>query len=288
MDQKNYETAREEIISRYAGTGVSYHASTEAVRSRLPLRGEFVDPIAGTDVAHLKFAKGQRLVFFSYAIGKSLPDGFGGERLASRADTNITEPNRIPGDLAIEEIQISDAGTVVRYEGLDFATPGVVDATVKAAYEGKLAVRMSDPGALAKPRQFDSPFLSQDAIMDAILPSLVISLGRKLGEQELPLATGLEVQSSDSRSALKQLGCCKSFRTPIGIRWSSDQNGPTQDTNIIVTLEEDVVIPVNTVRLFGAASGQATSVPKAAAVWLEVRARGLWLKTGKGLALGAC
>lgn len=273
------QSTKTEIITKWDGS--PHKVSTLSHRSRLPVSWTIADRIAGTDIAHAIAAKGQTLSFFSYAVGDQIPTGYANEkRTATDLDTTLTTARRITGDGAVEKFEVSAIGHRVRYDDSAFSA-AVTNETVRQAYRGN--VRMQDPAAVVKPRQTDSPFNSEDVLFQALIDSALVSFNFGNGSRIVKLGTVLEMPGHDARSFLRANGQCGcAFKLPEGVRLTDEQGNAQRDFQVDITLGQDVVVPVNLVRLLGVASGTPGTLPTAMATDIELRLGGVFITEGAG------
>jgi hypothetical protein len=191
--------------------------------------------------------KGQVLEFFGYCIEQVIELSGNPNFKATGAETNLTKPRQTPGsaDMVIEWLGIKVRGAKVKYPDPTkwAATPGnsVVNALTGIA-------SIFDPSSLVIPQEFSSPAMLEDVAMQAVSPFLDISI-RWDKKTTKDIGTLDQITGGGGGSYLRASGEPSPrgrFIIQEGYVW---RHSPEPDSEMVVlmTLTEDVVIPVTMV-----------------------------------------
>ena len=251
--QKSFMRARTVIEEAYQAKTKIYHAAKYRASSSRWLRCNVVR-VANWNATTNPFAQiviePQTLRFFTYAEGNQLDWGGAvlAQKEASYADTSLAKARSTDdaNDVAIEGIGLAQKGLRARLSAASLATlqASVGTGVGGAAWGGDSTV--FDPSSLVMPAVVSSPFMLENALMQAVVPhmSAKILLGGnaqwKLGDASAMLAgmpgSYLRTGGDPTEHSL--------FKIPEGVKWSRDGQ---PDSELEVQLElsrNSVTVPV--------------------------------------------
>ncbi len=269
-------TGRERLLEEYEAIGNPFYGTTRPYKSTARLVFDVVNavPVAAPTVAFLVARQNQVLKWFNYGVGGQIPFTTAGVKVATEADTNLsngTHTNGV-GDFVIEGI--SCTGNAPRVEYPDAVVPASYsDPDVRGATEG--TVTALDPGAIIQPPQLSSPFNLQHVLMQAVIPKLAITFSWDRGTT-IPIGTIDQIPEGGARSYLMASGEPSTenrMRIPEGYLWRR-QGKKDSDLTVLGSMADQVVVPINIVQLVDAAATPVT-VPSHVFLDLVIRLHGI-------------
>ena len=287
-----FETQRSRVIRMYKDAEMPFQATTRPYKSTRPVVFELAQTqgTGATAVGYYVARASQlnKLVWFNYAVGDNISDGFGNNYEATDDDTNQGEANNTDGS---EDFVIEGFSSSARSKRLIFLTgagtpPALfTDPDLIAAYGGIDAVNASsippaiyDPGALTSSPQFDSPFNLEEGLYRAVAPHLAIKIEFDRGKRTEYIGTLDQFPEGGGKSYLKANGepsTNNRWRSPEGFLWRR-QGQPDSLMNLIAQLQRPVVIPMNSIPFPGlGGETQAYALPTKMAIDITIRAHGL-------------
>lgn len=255
-----YAKADQEVIAHT----IPYH-STGAL--------QFVVVDANVDVPPgIAFAvarRNQSINFFGYGVGEQVFLGGTANVRATDAETNMARGRSTNGaqDYVIEGIGFHNRGLRADFTGASLVALQALtaDPSVEAALVGDNA--WFDPAAIVLPPQVQSPFNLEQALFQSIIPycSIELLFDRKRVEK---IGTVDLMPQAGAQSFLRANGLPTTenrYRIPEGYLWRKDGQ-PDCELEATLTLQRDVVIPLNRTATWGAVAANVSP----ANIWLEV------------------
>jgi hypothetical protein len=284
-EQVRFETQRTKLLGQYAALNQKFLANTRPYKSTLPIRWDVVTALPVPAVAFAVARKGQELRFFGYGTGDQIPDGFGGTRKSTDADTNISKAKSTNGaeDFIIEGFAFGAKGVRVRNSALltqitaaaaaVTPTPATVDPAITEALSTGFVYIGADTLAVMTPPQVLSSINLESALLQAVLASCTLDL--MWDDKRIEKISTLDiVPEGGARSYLRSNGSPEAsnrYRIPEGYLWRRDGQ-PDSDFAAVVTLREDVIVPL----LVPTGSlGETPAFPSVIALDVSLRAHGL-------------
>jgi hypothetical protein len=256
-------TAREKIVKPYVDGLIPHEFRTTPVSSVGQLEGTVVSGGAGATYAWVKFLP-QVIKLFRKGEGDRLRLG-ALETDCTDAESNLQKGGSTDGarDMAIEGLQISGAGTIVKYFAHGVAPTGFgvapTDETVIAALAGE--AHICDPFGLVVPPQLQSPYLLEDSLFTRLMQ---LSTVRIELDTSRPFKLGLcqLYPGASGQSMLKSTGipdASNQFLFKEGLLWKRDGKSDS-DLKMVIELHRPVIMPISLVTLPG---GAAVTAPTA-------------------------
>jgi hypothetical protein len=278
MSQQLFSSQRERILKAYKDAGQTVIARTIPYHSTGVFKGTVVDAdtTVSPGVAFLKFAKNQQVVFFSYGIGDQIDMGGPALERATDAETNLAKGTSTNGaqDYVIEGVGFHNRGLRVTYPTGAQPYSLVADAAVQSALRGGTPIY--DPAAIIVPPQGQSPFNLENGIFQALLGQA--SLNFLFDQQRIEKIGTLDLlPQAGAQSYLRANGtpeCSNRYRIPEGYMWRKDGMADCELT-VTVTLQHDIVIPINRITGYHDAEGTGTWAPTDVALECVMRLYGL-------------
>lgn len=269
MQSSSIPLERNSVLAQYEKKyGKNFRVETKPHKSVRPFSFRVVND--GSGVAYAVLNANEPLEFFTYGVGQPIDDGFGNQRNATLADTDLSEGGKTvgPETFVIEGISATLAGVRVKYAA---GAPGGADPAVANFYAGKIPGL--DPAALVQPPQCASPFNLEAVFMSAMAPYLAIELEWDR-TRKTQIGTLDEVPEGGAKSFLRANGephPGSRYRVPEGYVWRAVGR---VDSNFLVrvTPAMPIVIPISLVTFPGAG---AVSVPTGICADIAIRLHGL-------------
>lgn len=266
-----FETTRTRLLKRYAEEKRDFNAGTKPYKSTQQVIFDIVDPqpSSGSTIAYAVARKSQRLEFFGYGSGESIPYG-PATRIATEADTNLSKGRRTNGveDFVIEAISFTHKSTRVANPPSVAAgqTPADIDAL--AAFRGEAVIY--DPASIACPIQCFSPFNGEDVFFEALKPQMSVEFewDRRRVEK---VGTADAIPEGGAKSLLRASGepiNGNRYKIPEGYLWRR-QGEPDSEFVARVVLVEAVVIPIS----LSALGGQTSTLTKPDKIYVDLSMR---------------
>lgn len=281
-----FPSKRQELLGSYFEKGGTFIAQTKPYKSTASLLFEVFDakPTNAPVMAHAVAAKATQIRWFSYAVGDAIMDVLTNRSFAApQSWTNQGKGSETNGgvDFVIEGLSLSFRPPRFLYDAAvvnpaDFSNPAV-----KTMYDGlgtpggdTVPPAVVDPAALASPPQVGSPFNLEQSFASLISPalSMLIQFNR---EQSEYVGSADEFPEGGAKSYLRANGQPRidnRYKIPEGYLWRR-AGEPDSQMNIIGTLGEALVIPINAIPVQGTTTPLV--LPTRIAVDIVCRAHGL-------------
>lgn len=245
------QTARDRVRERWNKDGKPYYERNKAYYSTFVLYGALVwsNQTAEANVGALRFAKDQKLPWFSYGIDQLVNLG-PAARVATLADTNLGEANHTNGatDFVIEGIGIGVRDCRAAYTAEERAklTTSENEAVI-AALSGMAP--MVDPAGIWTPPQFGSPFNTEVPFWHGLSGLVTVVLNFDNGRPIFELGCANQFPDASGNSQMRASGmplAGNAFPLPDGYQWNHEGDKKGQSSMVLQgKLAEDVVIPIN-------------------------------------------
>lgn len=247
--------------------GKPYRRTSKLYRSVASIKLDVSDSANG--IYYLSVPKESSVTLFDYGLGEQIDDGFGGERKASAADTNLAKGGFTNGgeDFAIEAMSLTSLG--FRLAVAPFAAPG--NKTVADAYAG--LATLVDPVSFIVPPQLASPFNLEDAVFARLVKQTAVTFVWDQGQSTLPIGALDEIPEGGASSFLRANGephPSSRMRIPEGYQWRHAGEGNSQ-FQVKLVVSRGLVVPCTAITLPGAS---AISVPTGVCLDIAMRAHG--------------
>lgn len=261
--------ATEQLEKEWAEKGKPYRRTSKPYRSTFTIPFDVSDSDSG--VAYLSLPAGLVLTCFDFGLGDEIPDGFGGQRKANLADTNLARAGYTNGDqdFAIESMSLTSVGFRVR-QAMPTKVPG--NKTVKDAYDGKAAI--VDPASLLTPPQLMSPFNLEDAVFSRLIKLASLTFVWDQGDRTIPMGALDEIPEGGANSFLRANGephPSSRYRIAEGFKWGAAGDSGSQFA-CQIRIERALVVPLTLIKLPGE---ELASLPTAVCLDVAMRAHGV-------------
>lgn len=285
MSELGFTSKRKELIDAYVKEGGAFVAMTKPYKSTASILFDVVDPFPANaaTMAHAVAAQ-QQIRWFDYAVGSAIQDVLTNRSFqAPQSWTNQGKGSETNGgvDFCIEGISLSFRPPRFLYPEASVPPATISNPNVRTFYDGigvsggaTVPPVAIDPAALASPPQVGSPFNLEQAFAAGIAPalSILIQFNR---EQSEYVGSADEFPEGGARSYLRANGQPRvdnRYKIPEGYLWRRSGQVDSQ-MNIIGSLAEGIVVPINLVPLFGTTT--PVVLPTRIAVDIVMRVHGL-------------
>lgn len=255
------KTARDKILEPYLSSMQQHEFRTTPLSSVAQFEATVVRDDPASTFAWVKF-KAQTVKFFRKGEGDRLQLG-AGETDCTDAESNLQKGGSTDGarDMAVEGLQISSGGSLVKYYNRGVAPTGFgvvpLDEDVRAALWGE--GHILDPFGLIVPPQLQSPYLLEDALFTKLMQLSTVKIDL---DTSRPFKLGLcqLFPGAAGQSMLKATGipeAANQFMFKEGLLWKRDGRSDS-DLKMTVELHRPLIMPINLVTLPG---GNAATAP---------------------------
>lgn len=273
-------SAYDRLVKQYEAAGDDFHINTRPYYSTGAFRFErdgtlgTLPAVGGAPRVILRARAGQRIAFFSYAIGDAVAAVGLGARDATEADTNQSEAMETNDeDFAIEGLSATATAVRVDHDPVTFAAafPGTSADFQEGIAEG---IALTDPASVIVPPEIGSPLTLEQVLFQALTPHVTLQTrwNRKGGDH---LGTLDQIPEGGGRSYLRANGeptHHNFFRMPEGQIWGKEGSPQDSKFELVATLERDVWVLVTEPGIVQSADPQG-SIGELEAVWLEWKMR---------------
>ena len=263
---------RNRVFGRYVDKKRPFRVETKPHKSMRPIFWRVTGAAyPGAGMAWAVMDKGQILEFFTYGQGDNIPDGFGGTRTATAAETDLSEGGKTTGAETFVIEGISASGSAIRNKQASGSETTPPDQAITDAYAGLVSI--ADPAALVVVPQVYSPFNLEAVLLTAAAPAISVELEWDR-TRKTQVGTLDEIGEGGPKSFLRANGephPSNLFKVPEGYVW---RPAGATDSNFLVRLQvqRTVVVPISLVTPPGGAS---PIVPVGICLDLALRLHGL-------------
>lgn len=256
IENSSFRTQRTRVLQAYKEAEIPFDAGTKPYKSTLPIVFEVVEPhpTAAPTMAHAVARRNANVLsFFGYGLGDAISSGAApnATRISDESDTNLSKAKNTNGaeDFIIESVSCTRKAMKIAYPVADgvvtaFGAEAVVDQAVNDAYTGIAPIY--DPGSLASPPQFQSPFNLEDGLFEILKPLMQFTFEfdrRNIVE----IGTLDEVPEGGAKSFLRSSGDPRTdnrYKVPEGYLWRKE--GQTDSEFVCrLQLRQDAVVPIS-------------------------------------------
>jgi len=239
------------MLTEWGAMGTSdarFLVSTKPVYDTKSITASVVATDVASNLCYAIFPAGAEMPFLTSAIGQVGPMAGNATYTFTESQTNLTRPRETPGsnsEQCIEALGLMCKGIHATYAAADYTKfTGSANPTINAALAGSL--KMVDPSALVKPVELESPFMLENAIFQALLPSISLEFQFDNSDRVEKLCTLDQIPQAAGGSYLRSNGepsTRNRFEFPEGYRWK--KTGSTDSVNLtaLARLRDTVVVP---------------------------------------------